>query len=299
MHINSGEQLLGIICSHETFVPVTQSTLFYIDMLGDALRSRLAEEQESITLEQDAFKRFIQTMLLPNNFSEEYIVSQLQLVGWKIDDRYCVIMFSDKTDFLSNQYFPKRIRSMFQNSCTISIDEGQLSIIRLTGIDSFVDFSELTVFMRDAIVKCGISNILYSFCDITTGYLQCKAALEFGQKLRPTIWLHEFEDYAIDYLLYFAMREVNYRSLCHPAVLLLEEEDARNDTHYLDTLSLYLSSEKNLGKIADQLFIHRNTLMHRLEKIKALTGIDYEDSRRMEHILLSIRICQLHKENIL
>lgn len=298
MHINSGEQMLAIICSHEIFTPITRTSLFYIDILGNMLRDRLKEQQESINLDQDAFKRFIQTMLQPNNFSQEYIISQLTLVGWKINDHYCMIIFSDQTDFLHNQYFPKRIRSIFQNSYTISVDNCQAAIICLKGVDSLVNFSELTVFLRDAVVKCGVSNILYSFGDLRIGYQQCKAALTLGQKLQPTRWIHEFEDYAIDYLLHFAMEAVNYQSLCHPAVLQLQKEDEKNDTHYLDTLSLYLSSEKNLGKIADQLFIHRNTLMHRLEKIKALTNIDYDDTQAMEHILLSIRICKLHNNHI-
>lgn len=294
MHINNRDHLLAIICSHEIFTPITRTTLFYIDILGNSLRSRLTKEQLSLNLDQDAFKRFIQTMLHPNNFSQEYIKSQLSLVNWKINDHYCMIMFSDQVDFLSNQYFPKRIRSIFENSYTISAEKSQVAIICLKGLNTFLDFTELTVFLRDAVVKCGISNILYSFSDLPAGFQQCKAAIELGEKIHPTRWIHEFETYAIDYLLQFALKEVNYRSLCHPAVLLLEQEDLKNDTHYLDTLSLYLSCEKNLGKIADQLFVHRNTLMHRLEKIKELTGIDYNDTNKMEHILLSIHICKLH-----
>ena len=103
---------------------------------------------------------------------------------------------------------------------------------------------------------------------------------------------------SIDYIVKFAMEDSPLSMLCHSAVLQLSQEDEANGTCYLDTLAAYLTCEKNIGKIAEELFIHRNTLMYRLEKIRALTGIDYDDTEEMEHILLSIRILRLYRKNI-
>ena len=42
----------------------------------------------------------------------------------------------------------------------------------------------------------------------------------------------------------------------------------------LETVKCFFSNDLNVSETARQLFIHRNTLMYRLEKIKRLTGLD-------------------------
>ena len=81
--------------------------------------------------------------------------------------------------------------------------------------------------------------------------------------------------------------------ICHPAVLKLDEEDRQTGNCYINTLEAYLTSEKNVGKIAEKLFIHRNTLMYRLDKIVTLTGLDYDNLAEMEYVLLSIYVLRL------
>ena len=42
----------------------------------------------------------------------------------------------------------------------------------------------------------------------------------------------------------------------------------------LETVKCFFSNDLNVSETARQLFIHRNTLMYRLEKVKKLTGLD-------------------------
>ena len=57
----------------------------------------------------------------------------------------------------------------------------------------------------------------------------------------------------------------------------LQEYDQAHSTALLHTLCVYLLQEQNLHATARQLFIHRNTLVYRLEKIKKLTGLDLRE----------------------
>lgn len=45
----------------------------------------------------------------------------------------------------------------------------------------------------------------------------------------------------------------------------------------VDTLEAYLRMQGNLNSVARQLFLHRNTVRHRLRRIAKLTGADLED----------------------
>ena len=46
------------------------------------------------------------------------------------------------------------------------------------------------------------------------------------------------------------------------------------DEETLDTVNCFFENDLNVSETARQLFIHRNTLMYRLEKIRKLTGLD-------------------------
>lgn len=63
-----------------------------------------------------------------------------------------------------------------------------------------------------------------------------------------------------------------------------------HDQHYmLDTIKTYLESNQNMMTASKELFIHRNTLMIRLEKFKEVTGFDvktFYDGFLIYHLLI-------------
>jgi DNA-binding PucR family transcriptional regulator len=63
-----------------------------------------------------------------------------------------------------------------------------------------------------------------------------------------------------------------------------------HDQHYmLETIKTYLESNQNMMTASKELFIHRNTLMMRLEKFKDVTGFDvktFYDGFLIYHLLI-------------
>ena len=60
--------------------------------------------------------------------------------------------------------------------------------------------------------------------------------------------------------------------------ILFNRKTARlfND-EMLHTIEMFFAKDLNLSDTARQLYIHRNTLVYRLEKIKKLTGLDLRE----------------------
>ena len=69
------------------------------------------------------------------------------------------------------------------------------------------------------------------------------------------------------------------RNLAVPnrAIRLLAERDRGSRTALLKTLRIYLAENCNASRAAERLFIHRHTLINRLQTIRELTGIHLED----------------------
>nr|WP_296041591.1 helix-turn-helix domain-containing protein [uncultured Blautia sp.] len=298
MHLRESGSFYGTICVHEIFTPITRSILFYITHFGLKIYPRLIQETTTALKTQDIVNQFLYSVLSRTKFSEDYIRSRLEIMDWKENNNYCVIAVEGSNDLLQNTYFPKRMQYIFDKCRTIPFKGLQVTVFCLENDSLPKDFPDFINIIRDSVVKCGVSSILNTFSDIANGYEQAAAALEIGNLINPTSWMYEYKEYGLNYILKFAMEKIPCQILCHPAVLTLQREDRENATSYLDTLAAYLTCEKNVKKIAEQLFIHRNTLMYRLEKIASLTGINYNNIDEMEYILLSIRILRLQEADI-
>lgn len=65
--------------------------------------------------------------------------------------------------------------------------------------------------------------------------------------------------------------------LAEGAISRLAELDAGKGTDYLPTLRAYFGTRHDLQRAADQLYVHRNTLRYRLDRISKLVGLELTD----------------------
>ncbi len=70
----------------------------------------------------------------------------------------------------------------------------------------------------------------------------------------------------------------------------LEEYDDRHAAELVDTLEGFFSCNGNHARAAEQLHLHRNTLLYRLDRIQALTGRDLSDSENRLSLQLALKI---------
>ncbi len=70
----------------------------------------------------------------------------------------------------------------------------------------------------------------------------------------------------------------------------LLEEDATKGTNDFRLLWTYLLNERNATKTAQALFVHRNTVLYRVERIQERFQIDLDDSNIREKLLLDYRM---------
>lgn len=68
----------------------------------------------------------------------------------------------------------------------------------------------------------------------------------------------------------------------------LNQYDKENNTELVQTLCTYVESRYNASQAAKQLFLHRNTLMRRLEKIEEILCISMDDFNAVMSVYLSI-----------
>ncbi len=77
----------------------------------------------------------------------------------------------------------------------------------------------------------------------------------------------------------------------------LAEYDAENESELIPTLRAYLSCSCNTTETAKKLFLHRNTLANRLNKIKTILCVDMNDSEEIFALRLALCAMDLLKKD--
>lgn len=95
---------------------------------------------------------------------------------------------------------------------------------------------------------------------------------------------------AFPYLMKTLREQPMTMELLHPAIEILRIYDEKNQTDLLATLACFLKNLCSQGKTAQELYIHRNTLTHRLERIVTLTGLDLQNSEERDYLCLSLEL---------
>ena len=64
-----------------------------------------------------------------------------------------------------------------------------------------------------------------------------------------------------------------FRELVRP----LAEHDRERRSDLVRTLRAYFAASGNSSEAADRMFLHRNSMLYRLERVRKLTGLDLKD----------------------
>jgi hypothetical protein len=127
---------------------------------------------------------------------------------------------------------------------------------------------------------------------INDGRLKFKKAVpktEILEQPQPGL-IKNSRDYAFNHILSLVSQNSDVRELLHPALYKLEQYDTMHKSSLGKTLFCFLENESNVTVTAEKLFLHRNSLRHRLERIEEITGVDLEKSAERAYIYFSYLI---------
>lgn len=121
-------------------------------------------------------------------------------------------------------------------------------------------------------------------------FLQASYTVNEGPGSERNGALFDFADYSLQYLLQVILGKVSIPSLIPDGLAALAEHDRKKNTEYARTLEVYLSDERSITKTAEDLFIHRSSLMKRLEKIRQILKMDLEDPQNRLYLQLYLSL---------
>lgn len=229
------------------------------------------------------------------------VSQQLSNLGWYASHTYqCALIEPGALDGrnLSLRSICSYIESTVPGSCAIEFRGNAIVYINwdlCTLTDSEVA-QRLAGFIRDSMLNAGYSRKLTGHFNLQRQYVQASLALTVGRRKSPSQWIHQFNEIALVYMLDQTTRKLPAYMLAHEKLLVLKNMADSNDSPLYQTLRVYLENHQNLTKTSEDLFIHRSTLLYRLEKIQALMHCNFDNPEEVLYLLLSFRIMDQEKE---
>ena len=159
------------------------------------------------------------------------------------------------------------------------VDEKSIILIRsLEEDESYEELEEVAVSIRDTMnteamidvrVSCG--TIVEEIAQVSRSFKEARMALNVGKIFYSHDRIHMYRKLGIGRLIYQLPE-----NLCR---LFLKEVFTRQqpdtfDEETVSTINMFFGNSLNVSETARQLFVHRNTLVYRLEKLSRSTGLD-------------------------
>ena len=177
------------------------------------------------------------------------------------------------------------VQAMFpdrQNDFVLNIGDGDVVLVRqMPEGAGFRELNKIAASIEESLrsgtestVVVGIGTIATHLRDLAKSYKEAQISIDVGKVFDTEKYVINYENLGIGRLIYQLPT-----TLCE---MFLQEVFKKNPIDALDketlfTIHRFFENNLNVSETARKLFVHRNTLVYRLEKIKKLTGLDLRE----------------------
>ena len=192
-----------------------------------------------------------------------------------------LIKFLSRTEVLPfnmvQQIFPDKNKDY-----VISISEQDIVVVKeIKGGTDIREIEKLARSIADTLgtefyakVAIGIGTAVDNIKDLARSYKEAQTAIEVGKVFDTEKTVISYENLGIGRLIYQLPT-----TLCE---MFLQEVFKYGSLESLDhetlmTIQCFFENNLNVSETSRKLFVHRNTLVYRLEKIRKLTGLDLRE----------------------
>lgn len=248
-------------------------------MLG---RVAVSQIQNLIVAYRERFDKnnYIQNLLLDNLLSID-IYNRARKLHIEAEARRIVYLIETKTE--KDNTAMEIVKGLFGSKTKdfiTAVDEKSIIIVQELKDDEDYDYIEQTAKMlRDMLnteamssVKIAYGTIVNEITQVSRSYKEAKMALDVGKIFYMEKSIVAYNTLGIGRLIYQLPLP-----LCRMFMKEVFKSDATPDTfdeETMVTINKFFENSLNVSETARQLYIHRNTLVYRLEKLQKSTGLD-------------------------
>lgn len=229
---------------------------------------------------------FFQNLLLDNMLLVD-VYNQAKKLHIENDQKRIVFLVEAKSK--DNQMLLETMKGMYASGMkdfVTAVDESSVILVKaLEETDGYREVYESAKSIADTVsaeamvnIRVSYGTIIHELKDVSKSYKEAGMALDVGRIFYPGHNILAYNELGIGRLIHQLPL-----SLCDMFLkeVFGERDVSEFEEETLSTVYKFFENNLNISETARQLYIHRNTLVYRLEKIQKLTGLDvrvFEDA---------------------
>ena len=153
------------------------------------------------------------------------------------------------------------------------------------------ELGRIEAYLRPAGLGCGVSAPFKDLFGVKAAFQQAHMAALCGQGV-----LSFYEEVVPAPIFRLVVHCGDGNAFCHPGLEELWQYDQKHKTEYFKTLRAYSLFLHDKDRAAEELCVHRNTVVYRLNRIEEIFGLPYEEPRTALHLLNSFQLWDVMKK---
>ena len=276
------------------------------------------KETQPKTRKKDApndINTFVEQVLLEPGDNPQNVKMLCHLYGFDISTpRICFVIQPELLENTSTQQI-KRVHSMIWDAMDKAFADEPLKSFRLQYYNNLILFTfddsyrlqskaldsakhlalETAKTLLNTDIRChiGISKAYTGWDTIHTCFTQSLKALELGNSIHPEWTVYSYRDDDVYQFLINNLSREKLVSFYNESIRPLAEYDKENNTDMLSTLHMFFECGRSLSKTAENLYIHRNTMLYRMDRIQQILDVDLKKTNESFRIQLGLYIMHL------
>jgi hypothetical protein len=244
---------------------------------------------------------FVMENLLKHQFILEHrIASVLKGLEWNCFDRFFCLALKLRSREQSKstlEALALQLTIDMPSECYYIFEEKIVYVFNLTrtGFTRQQIVKSIIPVMRKNALIAGISVEYDDFKDMYYYYQQACAALNLGMKEPAEGVCYKYEDYNLKNLIMKCSSKQIARALYPQGLIKLMDYDKQKDSDNVQLLRAYLKNNLSITHTINEVYMHRNTFLYRIEKIREITGMDFNNSDTRLELMIAFKIMDLEE----
>jgi len=294
-NIIDGNGKLGTLIIIELYNQLDKAHLHMAIHLVKIILLSLQKNETFQNTQGEIYKYFFADLLKGKISNKNLIQDQFKFLGWSVQDNFFVLKVQmGEPDILNNtlEFTVRQLKNILGGSHSIIFDKYIIIIINQNKSVIFKKdtLSQINLVLEKSNLFGGLSSCCKDILNLEDYHIQASVAIDLGRIFDKSKFLYRYEDYALYHVIQVCSEKMDLLKICHPSVLKLLAYDQEKKTDYYNTLRIYINNNNNLVESAKLLFVHRNTLVYRINKINELVPIDFHKENVKTHMLFSYQI---------
>lgn len=259
----------------------------------------------SMELQKDsAFRRnkgvmysyFLSDLIKHPSKNTNEIRNRLKIMGYDLQETFYLIAIPSvghSTSDLGMEVILERMQLILSKSIYVIYEDTIVFLIsrKLEQNLSEYEMQQLESFLKANHLKAGVSNFFQNLEETSLFYQQAVSCVLLGLKLDTSKSIYYFRDYYFYKMLEnYEKEDSQIRLLIQPGLMRLYLHDKKHGTDFMETIMELLKHPGQPAIIAENLHIHKNTLLYRMGKIKQITGCNFIEGQEYMNYNVSVKI---------